>query len=136
MREMRDPQNGCQIGPVPLCGYNLCMLNKDTITSETIRCIFQQLQRHPKVKVGAIKCVPLQIIVITQYSWIVFFIKHYNSAQTYPLNSYWLITMNQGKIPQYGLCLLSGPINRGMFFNYCRLSKWVCFRILDTHIRA
>ena len=24
MREMRDPQNGCQIGPVPLYGYNLC----------------------------------------------------------------------------------------------------------------
>ena len=24
MREMRDPQNGCQIGPVPLYGYDFC----------------------------------------------------------------------------------------------------------------
>ena len=24
MREMRDPQNGCQSGPVPLYGYTFC----------------------------------------------------------------------------------------------------------------
>ena len=24
MREMRDPQNGCQIGTVPLYGYDFC----------------------------------------------------------------------------------------------------------------
>ena len=24
MREIRDPQNGCQIGPVPVYGYDFC----------------------------------------------------------------------------------------------------------------
>ena len=71
MRELRDPQNGCQIGQVPL--YAMIFLdsfNKGRIRVETIRCSSQQLQQPPKVK-RTITCLS---IVITQHSQIVFFI--------------------------------------------------------------
>ena len=54
MRELRDPQNGCQIGQVPLHGYDFCKapsIQLGTIRIETIWSSFQQVQQPPKVKV-------------------------------------------------------------------------------------
>ena len=73
MRELRDPQNGCQFGHVPLYKYTSCKTLSILVMIETIWCCFQQLQQPPKVKAkGAIKCIP---IVITQHPQIMFFIK-------------------------------------------------------------
>ena len=73
MMELRDPQNGCQIEPAPLYGYNFCKIPSIWVMIETIRCSFQQLQQTPMVKAkGTIKCIP---IVITQNPQIMFFIK-------------------------------------------------------------
>ena len=48
MREMRDPQNGCQIGTVPLYGYDFSF-NTGTIRIETI--MYSELHQPPKIKV-------------------------------------------------------------------------------------
>ena len=73
MRALRDPQNGCQLGQVPLYGYNSCKIPSIWVMIETIRCSFQQLQQTPEFKAkGTIKCIP---IVITQHPQIMFFMK-------------------------------------------------------------
>ena len=74
MRELTDPQNGCQIGQVPLYGYNFCKIPSIRVMIETIRCSFQQLQQPPKVMAkGTI--VYYTALVITQHPQIMSFIK-------------------------------------------------------------
>ena len=75
-------------------------------------------------------------IVITKHSQIIFFIKLYNNIQTYPLISFWFVNIYQGEVPHYGVCLPCGPIHMGKFLKYLTSLEMVCFRILDTHIRA
>ena len=82
MREMRDPQNGCQIGPVPLCFDSL---NGGTIMTETIRYSFQQLQRHPKVKDNKV-CTSINYSDYTVLLDCVLY-KAYNSAHTYTIET-------------------------------------------------
>ena len=48
-----------------------------------------------------------------------------------PLISFRSVNIYQGEVPKYGVSLPCGPIRMGKLF-----SKWVYFRILDTHIRA
>ena len=50
MRELKDPQNGCQIRQFPLNEYNFCKIPSIWVMIETIRCSFKQLQQAPKVK--------------------------------------------------------------------------------------
>ena len=69
MREMRDPQNGCEIGTVPLYGYDFCK-------TPSIMVQFQQLQQPPKIKIKrTINCISIG----TQHSQIV-------CIQIYPFN--------------------------------------------------
>ena len=71
MRELRDPQNGCQ--QAALYGYSFCKILLIWVMIETIRCSFQQLQQPLKVKaMGTIKCIP---ILITQHPQSMFYIK-------------------------------------------------------------
>ena len=54
----------------------------------------------------------------------------------YHSNSYWFVFKTTGKSPSIWVCLPHITIKMDMFLEHWRPSKWVCFRILDTHIWA
>ena len=113
MREIRDPQNGCQIGPVPLYGYYFCKTPSIRVQLglKQLGIVFFSNYSNPlrlRVK-RTINC----ISIVTQHSQIVFLINCIMIYKYIPLISFCSVNIYQGDVPQYGVSLPCGPIHMG-----------------------
>ena len=84
MRELRDPQNGCQIGQVPLYGIGFCKTPSIRVQLglKQLGVVFNSYSNPRKVKVK--RTLHYISIVITHHSQIFFIYKLYDNIQIYP----------------------------------------------------
>ena len=118
MRELRDPQNGCQTRKVPQNGYTFPMdsIQKGATTIQRVGPL-PPAELNP-LRLKYITMMSTKHTCILPQAHRLKFVQMYKSVYKNILiysNLYWLFLKQQGKVPQYG------------YVCYTLTSKWVSF---------